>query len=105
MIAQALGLTSQQYSTAFQSRLGKTPWIKPYTNETLIDLFKKGIKRVAIICPSFVADCLETLEEVGIGMSKQWTAMGGEQLTLVPCLNDNELWLDAIIAIANVGAD
>lgn len=99
LIAKALSLVPEQYSTAFQSRLGKTPWIKPYTDEVLGDLYSQGIKRIAIACPSFVSDCLETLEEIGIRLKAQWQGMGGEELTLIPCLNDNQLWLNAVVDI------
>jgi len=99
LLATALGLKVEQYGTSFQSRLGKTPWIKPYTDEMLIELANRGIKRLAIACPSFVADCLETLEEMGIRAREQWTKLGGEQFTLIPCLNDHDDWVDAIITI------
>ena len=102
LIASMLGLTLQQHGTAFQSRLGKTPWIKPYTDEILTHLNSQGIKRIAVVCPSFVADCLETLEEIGMRLKDQWLKMGGEQLTLIPCLNASEQWLDAIIEISEV---
>lgn len=96
LIAQELQLKPNQYGSAFQSRLGKTPWIKPYTDETLPQLAQQGIRRLAIACPSFVSDCLETLEEIGIRAQEQWQQLGGEQLTLVPCLNDSEQWSQAI---------
>ena len=99
LIAKAIGLKSETYSTAFQSRFGKTPWIKPYTDKILEDLIKKGIKSLLVICPSFVADCLETIEEIGIRLKEQWIALGGKELTLAPCLNDNEIWINAIIDI------
>ena len=102
LVATSLGLTKRQHGTAFQSRLGKTPWIKPYTEEILADLYSQGIRRIAVVCPSFVADCLETLEEIGIRLKEQWIKMGGEQLTLIPCLNDSEPWLDALITITRV---
>ena len=98
-MAKELNLNPNQYSTAFQSRLGKTPWIKPYTDEVLTELAAKGIKRLVIVCPSFVADCLETLEEIGIRARKQWEQLGGEQFTMIPCLNDSPEWIKAIIAI------
>jgi ferrochelatase len=98
-IASLLGLNPTQYGTAFQSRLGRTPWIKPYTDEMLCSLAAQGIKRLAVVCPSFVADCLETLEEIGIRARAQWLELGGEQLTLIPCLNDSDRWVDAIIKI------
>lgn len=98
LLVNELGLT--HYSTAFQSRLGRTPWIKPYTDSVLLTLAASGVKRLAVVCPSFVADCLETLEEIGIRAKEQWLQAGGETLTLIPCLNDNDLWVDALLAIA-----
>ncbi len=98
-IANQLELNTEQFSTSFQSRLGKTPWIKPYTDEVLSNLANRGVKRLAIVCPSFVADCLETIEEIGIRANEQWLKLGGEQLTLVPCLNDSDLWVTAILKI------
>lgn len=102
LLAKELHLDEQHYSTAFQSRLGRTPWIKPYTDEVLIQLATKGIKRLVIVCPSFVADCLETLEEMGIRANKQWLALGGEELVVVPCLNDRPLWVNAITEIIQI---
>jgi ferrochelatase len=102
LLAKELHLDEQHYSTAFQSRLGRTPWIKPYTDEVLIQLATKGIKRLLIVCPSFVADCLETLEEMGIRANKQWLALGGEELVVVPCLNDRPLWVNAITEIIQI---
>lgn len=96
LLAKALQLNPKQYSTAFQSRLGKTPWIKPYTDEVLRELAANGVKHLSIACPSFVADCLETLEEIGMQAKKQWLSMGGEQLTLIPCMNDDPTWVSAI---------
>lgn len=99
LLATELNLSLNQYSTAFQSRLGKTPWIKPYTDEVLVALANKGIKKLTIACPSFVADCLETLEEIGIRAKEQWMTLGGEQFTLVPCMNDDPQWIQAISEI------
>ena len=100
LLAETLQLTA--FSSAFQSRLGKTPWIRPYTDEILVTLINKGIKRLAVACPSFVTDCLETIEEIGIRAKEQWLALGGEELTLIPCLNDNPLWVNAITKLINV---
>ena len=87
-IAAALGLADGAWSVAFQSRLGRVPWIRPYTDETLAALAReRGVRRVAVLCPSFVSDCLETLEEIGRGGEEQFVEAGGEALTLVPCLN------------------
>lgn len=96
-LAKTLNLSEEKYGVAFQSRLGKTPWIKPYIDELLPELAKKGIKRLAVSCPSFVADCLETLEEIGIRAQQQWQLLGGEQLTLIPCVNDSELWITGLV--------
>lgn len=96
-LVKALSLSQGKYGVAFQSRLGKTPWIKPYLDEVLPKLATQGIKRLAVSCPSFVADCLETLEEIGIRAQEQWQQLGGEKLTLIPCVNDSELWITALV--------
>lgn len=95
-LANALSLKPEQYQVAFQSRLGRTPWIKPYTDSLLPKLRKNGIENIAIVCPSFVADCLETLEEIGIRAKKQWEDLGGKQLIAVPCLNAEPDWVDVV---------
>jgi len=83
------------WSVSFQSRLGRTPWIQPYTDEVLPVLAERGVQRVAVMCPAFVADCLETLEEIGIRASDDFVAAGGEVLELVPSLNASPRWVDA----------
>ncbi|MFI4918682.1 MAG: ferrochelatase [Legionellales bacterium] len=103
LLAAELKLAPDKYTTAFQSRLGKATWIKPYTVDVLADLAAKGIKKIAVVCPSFVSDCLETLEEIGIRAKLQWQALGGEQFTLIPSMNDDVLWLEAILEIINNG--
>ena len=95
-LAAALGLTEENYQVSFQSRLGKTPWIKPYTDQILSELAKQGIKKIALCCPSFVADCLETIEEIGIRAREQWIAEGGEALALIPCVNASPLWISGL---------
>ncbi len=95
-LAAALGLSAERYSVAFQSRLGRTPWIKPYTDLVLPELASRGIRRLALVCPSFVADCLETLEEIGMRAREQWRELGGEELLLVPCLNAHPVWVDTL---------
>lgn len=96
LLAKSLDLSESNYTTSFQSRLGKTEWIKPYTDSILVTLIQQGVRRLAISCPSFVADCLETIEEIGMRAQEQWHELGGEQLTLIPCLNDNDQWVDAL---------
>jgi ferrochelatase len=95
-LAESLGLRREHWTLSFQSRLGRTPWIKPYTDEVLPELFERGIRRLAVACPSFVADCLETIEEIGIRAREQWLELGGEDLVLVPCVNDHPLWVEAL---------
>jgi ferrochelatase len=96
LLANALNLASSQYQVSFQSRLGRTPWIKPYTDLILPTLIKQGIKNIAIACPSFVADCLETLEEINIRAREQWQQLGGNNFIFIPCLNNHPLWVKAL---------
>jgi ferrochelatase len=97
-LASRLGITD--YTVCFQSRLGRTPWITPHTDVLLDELAKQGKKRLAVLCPAFVADCLETLEEIGMRAREQFKAAGGEELTLVPSLNATPAWVDAVCAMA-----
>lgn len=92
-VTQKMGLQPRDYSQSFQSRLGRDPWIKPYTDHLLDELPKKGIKRLGVVCPAFVADCLETLEEIQIRGREQWLEAGGEELVLIPCVNTSEQWV------------
>jgi ferrochelatase len=95
-LAAALNLDPESHAVAFQSRLGRTPWIRPYTDEVLPELAKRGVKRLAVMCPAFVADCLETLEEIGMRGRRQWYELGGEDLLLVPSLNAEPAWISAV---------
>ncbi len=99
LLAAELALSPAQYAVAFQSRLGRTPWIKPYTDKLLPELIQKGIKNIAVACPSFVADCLETLEEVDIRTREHWRALGGQDFHFIPCLTVSSLWIDALTSI------
>jgi protoporphyrin/coproporphyrin ferrochelatase len=85
-----------KYSVAFQSRLGRTPWLRPYTDEELLRLAADGVKRLLVICPAFVADCLETLEEVTIRGRETFLQAGGHELVQIPCLNDHPLWISTL---------
>ena len=98
-LAARLGLTEGTWSVSFQSRLGRTPWIRPYTDLVLPELAQRGVKRLAVFSPAFVADCLETLEELGMRAVEQWRGLGGEQLTLVPSLNATPAWVAAVCAM------
>ncbi|MFL5814962.1 MAG: ferrochelatase [Bdellovibrionia bacterium] len=95
-LAKKLGLSSDQYTVCFQSRLGRTPWIRPYTDIVYQELAARGVKKVAVMCPAFVADCLETLEEIQIRGREQYIQLGGEDLKLVPSLNDSPFWMDGL---------
>lgn len=88
----------------FQSRLGRDPWVRPYTDEVLVELAKAGAKRLAVLCPAFVADCLETLEEIGERAAHDFKAAGGQELRLVPSLNSTQPWVDAVVAMARAHA-
>ncbi len=90
------GLLPDQYSVAFQSRLGRDPWLKPYTDFELTRLAEKGVKKMLVICPAFVSDCLETLEEIAMRGKEIFQESGGEELTLIPCMNEHPRWLDAL---------
>jgi ferrochelatase len=99
-LAARLELAEDRHTVTFQSRLGRRPWIKPYTDLVLPELAARGVRRVAVICPAFVADCLETVEEIGIRGQALWKAAGGEKLALVPSLNATEPWIDAVAGLA-----
>ncbi len=94
-----LALSADRTTVCFQSRLGRTPWIKPYTDLVLPELFARGVKRIAVFCPAFVADCLETLEEIGLRARDQWLGLGGESLALVPSLNSSDAWVTSLTAL------
>jgi ferrochelatase len=99
LLVGALGLDPGHTSTAFQSRLGRTPWIQPFTDEVVVELAERGVKRLAVLCPAFVADCLETIEEIGMRLSEQWRELGGEDLLLVPSLNAHPTWVEAVAGL------
>lgn len=100
-LAKDCGIESSQYSVVFQSRLGRTVWIGPDLVETLTSLILKGIKDVVVVSPSFVADCLETLEEINIRAKEQWHELGGNNFQLIPCLNAHPLWVKAVANMVN----
>lgn len=90
------GLSATKYSIAFQSRLGKDPWLKPYTDHEVLRLAKEGVKRMLVICPAFVSDCLETIEEIGMRARADFIEAGGEELTLIPCVNEHPFWINTL---------
>lgn len=101
LLAQSLNL--EDYGVSFQSRLGRTPWIQPYTEDVLQAIFDKGHRKLCVVCPSFVADCLETEEEIGMELKEQWKELGGEDFQLISCLNSDESWVNVICAWVNRG--
>ncbi len=102
-LASRMGLgpeDGRRWSVAFQSRMGRVPWIGPHIDEVLSSLARKGVERVGVVCPSFVADCLETLEEIGMRARLDFKARGGGELVLVPCLNSSPTWVEAVAKMA-----
>jgi ferrochelatase len=95
-LASALALKEDAYTVAFQSRFGKAEWLQPSTNATLTDLAQQGVKKVDIVCPGFVADCLETLEEIAIEGKQIFELNGGSIYHYIPCLNKDEDWIKAL---------
>lgn len=96
LIAEELGLSKEQYIVSFQSRFGKAEWIKPYTTATLKELGKQKTRRVDIVCPGFVADCLETLEEIAQEGKEDFQHAGGGEYHYIPCLNQRPEWIHAL---------
>ena len=90
------GVPREKYSVAFQSRLGKDPWLKPYSDFEIEKFPARGIKKLLVICPAFVSDCLETIEEIGIRGRESFLQAGGGDLTLIPCMNEHPQWLSAL---------
>lgn len=100
LLAEALGLTPGQYLVTFQSRFGKQEWLKPYTDGTLASLARTGVERVDVVCPGFVCDCLETLEEIGMEARETFLDNGGREFNMIACLNDSAAWTEAMTTIA-----
>jgi ferrochelatase len=100
LLAREAGLEAGQWTLAFQSRFGRARWLEPYTSEVIRNLGRKGLRRVDVYCPGFVADCLETLEEIGIEGRKRFVAAGGGELRAVPCLNEHPAWISALADLA-----
>lgn len=96
LLGQKAGLASDRISVSFQSRLGRDAWLKPYTETELIRLAQSGVRRLLVLCPAFVADCLETLEEIAVRGREAFLHHGGTDLELIPCLNDHPEWIQAL---------
>ncbi len=99
-LSQALALRQGEWRITFQSRFGYAKWLEPYTEQTLADLAHAGTSKVDVICPGFVADCLETLEEIGIRARDVFHAAGGRELGLIECLNEAPEWIAALAQIS-----
>ena len=91
-----MGWSRDQYSVTFQSRLGSDPWLTPFTDETLEHMPSQGIKDLVVLCPAFIADCLETLEEINMEGRHEFMEAGGKRFRYIPCLNDDEVWIDTL---------
>jgi ferrochelatase len=100
LLAEALTLKPDQHLTTFQSRFGGAEWLKPYTMETLKRLGKEKVRRVDVVCPGFVSDCLETLEEIGIENKAAFLRGGGTEFHYIPCLNERDAWIRALTEIS-----
>ena len=99
-LGQRLGLNKDQLVVTFQSRFGKAKWLEPYTEPTLVAMAQQGVKRVDVACPGFVADCLETLEEINQEAREAFLHAGGEQFHYVPCVNDSPVFVQALADVA-----
>lgn len=96
-LIEKAGLPPEKVSVSFQSRLGRDAWIQPYTEPELARLAESGVRRLKVLCPAFVSDCLETLEEIAVRGREVFLHHGGQELELIPCLNDHPRWIDALV--------
>lgn len=104
-LIKTAGLPADKVSVSFQSRLGRDAWIQPYTEPELERLARSGVRRLKVLCPAFVSDCLETLEEIAVRGREVFQHHGGEELELIPCLNDHSRWIDALVELARETAE
>ncbi len=96
LVADKLGIPAGKYELTFQSRLGREKWLTPYTAQRMSELPGEGTKKILIVCPAFVSDCLETLEEIAVENKDIFTKAGGDAFTMIPCLNTHESWVKAV---------
>jgi ferrochelatase len=96
LVADKLSIPNEKIGFSFQSRLGKDPWLQPYTAARLEELPKEGVKKLLVVCPAFVSDCLETIEEIGEEGRESFMHAGGESFELIPCLNVHPLWIETL---------
>jgi len=100
LIAEKANIADDKYTVCFQSRLGKSPWIKPYTSDVIAQLAEQGKKRLLVFCPAFVSDCLETLYEIKEEYAEEFKKLGGHELTLVESLNDSPKWIASLTQLS-----
>jgi len=96
LVVEKLKIPAGKFSYSFQSRLGREQWLRPYTDFRLQEMPGEGIKKLLVVCPAFVSDCLETLEEIEMRGKESFLQSGGESYSMIPCLNDSDLWVGAI---------
>lgn len=96
LVVEKLGIPAAKWSLSFQSRLGRDPWLQPYTAVRLKEFPKEGVKKLLVVCPAFISDCLETLEEIAGEGKEEFLHAGGESFTMIPCLNVHPLWVAAL---------
>ena len=99
LLASALDLRAGDWKVTFQSRFGAAEWLQPYTQPSLVAMAQDGVERVDVVCPGFVSDCLETLEEIGIVAQRAFLEAGGREFRLIPCLNESPEWIAALAAL------
>lgn len=97
LVAEKLNLSENFYTTSFQSRLGRDPWLQPYTDATIEKLAHQGVKKLAVVTPAFISDCLETLEEIAMEGGEEFKINGGEEFEMIPCLNDRDDWANTLV--------
>ena len=102
LVTELLGIPKENYSVSFQSKLGRAEWLKPATTMRMEQMPGEGIKDLAVVCPAFVSDCLETLEEVAIRERENFMNAGGEKFTFIPCMNIQPAWIDAMMELVGV---
>ena len=105
LFTKKAGIPEDKYAVSFQSRLGRQPWLKPYTDFTLAELPEQGVKKLRVICPAFVSDCLETLEEINMEGRETFLENGGEDFKQIPCLNEHPAWIDYLAGRIQAFAD
>ena len=100
LLREKLGMDENQLKLTFQSRFGPAKWLEPYTDKTVVELAEQGVKKIAVVTPGFISDCVETLEEIGIELESEFLEAGGTHFSTVPCLNESDLSLDLLTTIA-----